>query len=128
MVFDDIFADMISNKIFNPIVTELFIKGGKLNISIGLITQSHFAVPKDVMQNASLSSGKIDKYEYLTGEEILSFNQIHMTKQAKFPYYPLGKAFQKQTKTIEDQGEKQRKAVESLNLSNKVNNFKQVED
>ena len=57
---------MISNKIFNPIVTELF--RGKLNISIGLITQSHFAVPKDVMQNASLSSGKIDKYEYLTGE------------------------------------------------------------
>ena len=48
-MFDDIFADMISNKIFNAIVTELFIKGEKLNISIGLITQSHSAVPKGVM-------------------------------------------------------------------------------
>ena len=51
------------------------------------------------------------KYEYLTGEEILPSNQRQITKQAKFRYSPLGKAFEKQTKTIEDQGEKQIKAI-----------------
>ena len=40
--------DMISNNKLNPIVTELFIKGRKLNISIVFITQSYFKVPKDV--------------------------------------------------------------------------------
>ena len=44
------------------------------------------------------TSGKIDKYEYLTGEEILSFNQKHVIEQAKFPYSPLGKTFEKKKK------------------------------
>ena len=44
----------------------------------------------------SLSSSKIDKYEYLTGEEILPSNQQQITEQAKFTYSPLGKAFEKQ--------------------------------
>ena len=44
-----------------------------------------------------LSSGKIDKYEYLTGEEILPSNQRQIIEQAKFTYSPLGKAFEKQT-------------------------------
>ena len=48
------------------------------------------------------SSGKIDKYEYLTGEEILPSNQQKIIEQAKFTYYLLGKAFKKQTKTTED--------------------------
>ena len=52
----------------------------------------------------ALSSGKIDKYEYLTGEEILPSNQKQIIEQAKFTYSPLGKAFEKQIKTIEDQG------------------------
>ena len=47
----------------------------------------------------ALSSGKIDKYEYLTGEKILPANQQQIIEQAKFTYSPLGK----QTKTIEDQ-------------------------
>ena len=47
---------------------------------------------------------KIDKYEYLTGEEILPFNQRQIIEQVKFTYCPLGKAFEKQTKTIEEQG------------------------
>ena len=46
---------------------------------------------------SKLSSRKIDKYDYLTGKEILSFNQ--MIGQVKFEYYPLGKAFEKQNKT-----------------------------
>ena len=56
---------------------------------------------------SALSLGKIDKYEYLTGEEILPSNQQQIIEQAKFTYSPLGKAFEKQIKTIEDQGEKQ---------------------
>ena len=59
-----------------------------------------------------LSSGKIDKYEYLTGEEILPSNQQQIIGQATFTYSPLGKTFEKQTKTIEDQGEKQIKAIQ----------------
>ena len=52
IVFDDMIADMISNKL-NPIVTELFIRGKKLNISIVFITQSYFKVPKDVRLNST---------------------------------------------------------------------------
>ena len=50
--FDDMIADMINNKKLNPIVTELFIKGRKLNISLVFITQSYFKVPKDVRLNS----------------------------------------------------------------------------
>ena len=55
---------------------------------------------------SALSSSEIHKYEYLSGEEILPSNQQRIIEQAKFSYSPLGKAFEKQTKTIEDQGEK----------------------
>ena len=48
IVFDDMIADMINNKKLNPVVTELFIRGRKHNISIIFITQSYFKVPKDV--------------------------------------------------------------------------------
>ena len=48
IVFDDMIADMINNNKLNPIVTEFFIRGRKLNISIIFITQSNFKVPKDV--------------------------------------------------------------------------------
>ena len=53
IVFDDVIADMINNKKLNPIVTELFIRGRKLNISIFFITQSYFNVPKDVRLNST---------------------------------------------------------------------------
>ena len=52
---------------------------------------------------SALSSGKIDKYEYRTGEEILPSNQKQIKEQAKCTYFPMGKAFEKQTKTTEDQ-------------------------
>ena len=61
---------------------------------------------------SALSSGEINRYEYLTGEEILPSNQQQIIEQAKFAYSPLGKAFEKQTKTIKDQGEKQIKAIQ----------------
>ena len=62
----------------------------------------------------ALSSGKLRKYEYLTGEDILTSNQQQIIEQAKFTYSPLGKAFEKQIKTIENQGEKQVEALENL--------------
>ena len=55
---------------------------------------------------SALSSGKIDKFEYLTGEEILQSDQSRIIEQAKFTYSPLGKAFEKQIKAIEEQGKK----------------------
>ena len=61
---------------------------------------------------SALSSGKTDKYEYLTGGEILPSNQQQIIEQAKFSYSPLGKAFEKQAKTIKDQGEKQITAIQ----------------
>ena len=63
-------------------------------------------------EKIALASGKIDKYEYLTGEEILPSDQRRVIEQAKFTYSLLGKAFEKQIKTIEVQGEKQIKALE----------------
>ena len=52
IVFDDMIADMINNNKLNPVVTELFIRGRKLNISIAFITQSYLKVPKDVRLNS----------------------------------------------------------------------------
>ena len=206
IVFDDMIADMINNKKLNPVVTELFIRGRKLNISIAFITQSYNKVPKDVRLNsthffimkipnrrelqqialnhssdidfkdfmkiykkcttepysflvndtalpsddpliynkimtiedqigdeklqfdinreaakiAALSSGKIDKYEYLTCEEILPSTQQQIIEQAKFTYSPLRKAFEKQIKTIKDQGEEQIKAIQDKELNKSI--------
>ena len=61
-----------------------------------------------------MSLGKIDNYEYLTGKEIIPSNRNQITEQAKFTYSLLDKAFDKQIKTIGDQGEKQIKALEEL--------------
>ena len=47
IVFDDMISDLLSNKKLNPIVTELFLRGRKRNISV-FITQSYFAIPKNV--------------------------------------------------------------------------------
>ena len=56
IVFDDMIAHMIHNKKLNAIVTELFIRGRKLNISLVFITESYFKVPKDVRLNTSQKS------------------------------------------------------------------------
>ena len=53
IVFDDTIADILGNKELNPIVTELFIRGSKLNISLAFITQSYFAVPKTIGLNSA---------------------------------------------------------------------------
>ena len=48
IVFDDMIVDMLSNKNLNPIVTELFIRGRKLNFSLAFVTQSYFALPTNI--------------------------------------------------------------------------------
>ena len=53
IVFDDMIADMLSNKRLNPIVTELYIRGKKLNISLVFIIQSYFVVPKNIRLNST---------------------------------------------------------------------------
>ena len=53
IVFDDVIADTIDNKKLNPILTELFIRGRKLNVSIVFITQSYLKVLKDVRLNST---------------------------------------------------------------------------
>ena len=63
---------------------------------------------------SALSSGKKHKYEYLTGKDILPSNQQQIIEQATFTYSPLGKAFERQIKTTEDQGKKQVDALEKL--------------
>ena len=74
---------------------------------------------REAAKISALSSGKIHKYEYLTGEDILPSNQQQITEQAKFTYSPLTKTFEKQIKTIKDQGEKQIDALENLKDTNK---------
>ena len=63
-----------------------------------------YDINREAAKISALSSGKIHKYEYLTGEDILPSNQQQIIEQAKFTYSPLRKAFEKQIKTIADQG------------------------
>ena len=72
-----------------------------------------YDINREAAKISALPSGKFNRYEYLTGEEILPSNKQQIIEKAKFEYSPLGKAFEKQTKTIEDQGEKQIKAIQS---------------
>ena len=74
-----------------------------------------YDINREAAKISALSSGKFNKYEYLTGEEVLASNKQQIIEQAKFKYSPLGKAFEKQVKTIEDQGKKQ---IEALKISN----------
>ena len=77
----------------------------------------HYNIKREAAKISALSSGKIDKNEYLICEEIVPFNQRQIVEKAWFAYSPLGKAFEKQT-------EKQVDAIKSLDPSNKS---KQIE-
>ena len=65
-----------------------------------------YDINRETAKISALSSGKIDKYGYLTGEEILSSDQSRILEQTKFTCFPLEKAFAKQIKAIESQGKK----------------------
>ena len=79
-----------------------------------------YDINREPAKISALSSGKIDKCEYLTGEEILPSNQQQIIEEAKFIYSPLGEAFEKQIKTIEDQGEKQVEASKTFKFDEKL--------
>ena len=82
-----------------------------------------YDINREATKISALSSGKIDKYEYLTGKEILPSTQQQIIEQAKFIYSPLGKAFETQTKTIKDQGEKQIKSIQGKRSIKSVEKF-----
>ena len=92
-------------------------------LSSGKIHKYECLTAEDIFPSA-LSSGKIHKYECLTAEDIFPSNQQQIVEQAWFTYSPLGKAFEKQIKTIEDQEQKQVQAVNTL----KSNNHLTIED
>ena len=84
-----------------------------------------YDINRKAVEISALSSSKINKYEYLTGNEILPSNQQQIIQQAKFTYSPLGKAFEKQIITVEDQEKKQVEALENLKNHRKqlANNY-----
>ena len=82
-----------------------------------------YHVNRKAAKISALSSGKIDKYEYLTGEKILPSNQKQIIKQAKFTYSPLGKMFEKQTKPIKDQEEKEIIAIQNQGLVKTIKRY-----
>ena len=78
-----------------------------------------YDINREAAKISAISSGKIDKHENLTGDKILPSNQLQTIGKAKFSDSSFGKAFEKQTKTIEDQGEKQVGGLKSLESSDK---------
>ena len=80
-----------------------------------------YDINREAAKISALSS--IDTYEYVTGEEILPSNQQQMIEQAKFTYSPLGKAFEKQSKATEDQGEKQVKPIQVKRTIKSIEKF-----
>ena len=76
-----------------------------------------YDINREAAKASDLSSGKIDKYEYLTGNETLPSNRRKIIEQAKFAYFPL-------VKSLEKQREKQVGALKSLYFSNKMDTLK----
>ena len=81
-----------------------------------------YDINREAAKISALSLGKIHKCEYLTGEDILPTDQQQIIEQVKFTYSPLGKAFEKQIETIEDQGKKQVEALKTKAINDKSNN------
>ena len=80
-----------------------------------------YNINRETAKISALSSGKLHKCEHLTVEDILPSSNQQIIEQARFTYSPLGKAFNKQIKTIEKQGKKQ---VDALNTLKSDNNQK----
>ena len=79
-----------------------------------------YDIRREAVKISAISSGKIDKQEYLTGEEILPSDQNRIIEQAKFTYSPFGKFLEKQIKTCENQVIKQFQALKPL-IPKKIN-------
>ena len=76
-------------------------------------------INRETAKISLLSSNKIHKYEYLTGEEILPLSNQQIIEQVRLTYSPLGKTFEKQIETIQNQGKKQVDALNTLKSDNK---------
>ena len=74
-----------------------------------------YNIKREASKISALSSEKIDKYEYLTGEDIWPSNKRQIIERAKFTYSPLRKAFEKQRKAIEGQRIKQGETLKAVN-------------
>ena len=78
-------------------------------------------IKREAAKTSAFSTGIIDKYQYLEGEEILPPDESRLIEQVKFSYFPLGKAFaKKKIKTTEDQGKKQVEAFSRIRTENKI--------
>ena len=86
-----------------------------------------YDISREAAKISALSSGKIDKYEYLAGKEILPSDENRLIEQAKFTYSPFGKSFKKQIKTIEDQGIKQVEVLKALKPEENKEDIKSIE-
>ena len=87
-----------------------------------------YNINREAAKISALSSGKLQKYEYLTSEDILPSSQQQIIQQARFTYSPLGKAFDKQIKTIKNQEKKQVDALNTLKSDNKITIRKYIYD
>ena len=85
-----------------------------------------YDINREAAEISVLSSGKIDKYEYLTGKEILPSNEQQIVEQAKFTYSPFGKALEKQMKAIKDQGERQVEALKGLKPEKQTKSIEEI--
>ena len=81
---------------------------------IRLEMKNYNMILSEAAKISSLTSGKIHKYQYLSGEDISPSNQQLIIEQARSTYSPLGKAFEKQIKIMENQMEKQVDALKRL--------------
>ena len=79
-----------------------------------------YNINREAAKISALSSGKLHKYEYLTGKDILPSTHQQIIEQTKFTYSPLGKIFDKKIKTTEDQGKKQVDTLNNLKADNKI--------
>ena len=96
VVFDDLITDLINNKKLNSILTELFIGGIKLNISLAFITQSYFQVPKDVRLNTShffitkipnkreLQQIALNRLSDISSKDLITFHKKYTSESYSF--------------------------------------------
>ena len=85
-----------------------------------------YDINRGAAEISAKSSGKFHKDEYLTCEDILPSNQQQIIEQTRFTYSPLGKAFEKQIKTIEDQGKKQVDVLEKMKPKEQTKSIKEI--
>ena len=79
-----------------------------------------YNINREATKISALSSGNLHQYEYLTGEDILASTQRQIIDQTKFTYSPVGKAFDTQIKTIENEGKKQVHDLNTSKCDNKI--------